>query len=492
MAHPPVNSTHPLLSDSPVTTPAQALPGPSARRLIPLVVAAPLFLQNLTASVLATALPSIAQALQSDVLHLNLAITLYLLSVAVALPLAAWMAERVGARRLFCTALVIFAMGSVLAALSQTLWHLAASRVLQGIGGAMMLPVGRLILLRSIPPEEIVKATIWYTVPPVVGSTLGPLIGGAIVTWLSWQWLFLINVPIALLACVMALRLLEKDAPGHRQPLDLGSYGLMALALLAMMSGLSGSGKGLLAPAVAVTLVVAGVGLSLLYLRHARRVAHPVMDFSLLRFGTFKASILGGFGVRVGQGAAPFMLPLLFQLGFGLSPVSAGSLIFIWALGSLLTRPVLNGAIARYGFRTMLIGTTAVTSLVYLAFALLRPGIPYGLLVPLLLLSGASRGMLMVSMNTMGYADIPKPRMSYATALSTMSQQVSNALGVALAVLLLNMAMQWRGATQLSAADFWPGFLALALINTLALVYFIPLPANAADDLRPGEDARPP
>jgi EmrB/QacA subfamily drug resistance transporter len=442
----------------------------------------------LTASVLATALPSLALALGSDVLHLNLAITLYLLSVAVSLPLAAWLCDRVGPRRLFCAALVIFSVGSILAALSQSLWHLASARVFQGIGGAMMLPVGRLILLRSMPSNEIVKATIWYTVPPAIGAIVGPLIGGAIVTYLSWQWLFLMNVPIALGACFFALKFLDKDGPGEKIPLDLASYGLLALSLLGILSGLAGSGKGLLSTSLCIGLVVGGFACAWLYLQHAKRASHPVMDFTLLRFPTFRASIVGGFGIRVGQGAIPFMLPLLFQIGFGLSPIAAGSLIFVSGVGSLMTRPVLTLAMRRYGFRNMLIGTTIACSLLYFFFALLRPGMPYTVMVALLLLSGASRGILLVGMNTLGYTEIPSPKMSFATAMSTMAQQVSNTFGVALAVMLLNLAMQWRSSQTLVAADFSVGFLVLGLFNALALFYFVPLPSNVGAELTPSTE----
>jgi EmrB/QacA subfamily drug resistance transporter len=464
------------------------LPSESARRIIPFVVAAPLFLQNFTASVLATALPSLALALHSDVLHLNLAITLYLLSVAVSLPMAAWLCERVGPRRLFCLALIIFSVGSVAAALSQSLWQLAAARVFQGVGGAMMIPVGRLILLRSMPPNEIVRATIWYTVPPAVGAIIGPLVGGFVVSYLSWQWLFWINVPIALAACFFALRLLDKDGPGQKIPLDLGSYGLLALALLGVLAGMAGSGKGLLPGHTSIALVVAGLFFFWIYLRHARQAAHPVMDFSLLRFATFRASIVGGLGIRIGQGAAPFMLPLLFQLGFGLSPLAAGGLIFLSAVGSLLTRPILDVAIRRYGFRHMLIGTTALCSVLYFSFALMQPGMPYLAIVALLILSGGARGMLLVSMNTLGYTEIPKPKMSYATALSTMAQQVSNTFGVALAVLLLNLAMSARQASTMMAEDFTLGFIVIGVFNAAGLYYFIGLPPDVGAELTPAPD----
>jgi EmrB/QacA subfamily drug resistance transporter len=461
---------------------------PLARKLIPLVVAAPMFLQNLTSSVLATALPSIASAIQSDPLHLNLAITLYLLAVAVALPLAAWLADRVGARRLFCMAMAVFALGSIASALSQNLWQLAASRAVQGIGGALMLPVGRLILLRTIPPNEIVKATIWYTVPPVIGATLGPLVGAFIVTYMTWPWLFLINIPVAAVSMGLALKLLKKDLPTHKIPLDHLSYLLMALTLLSLLSGMAGSGKGLLPPAACIALIASGAVCAWAYVWHSRRAEHPVMDFTLLRFKTFNASIVGGTWARIGQGAGPFLLPLLFQLGLGMTPMDSGLLIFIWALGSLFTRPVLTWSIKVFGFRQVLIYSTIVCSLGYMSFAFVRPGGSWWLLVAILALTGGARGTLMVSMNALGYTEIPKPRMSYATAMSTMSQQVSGTFGVALVVLLLNFAMDWRHSTVLTAVDFSPAFIAVGLLNLVALFYFIPLPKSVGAELMESND----
>jgi hypothetical protein len=287
----------------------------------------------------------------------------------------------------------------------------------------------------------------------------------------------------------LTLKVLDKDGPGQKIPLDLTSYALMALALLGVLSGLAGSGKGLLSTSACICLILSGIACAWLYLAHAKRASHPVMDFSLLRFSTFKASIVGGFGIRVGQGAAPFLLPLLFQIGFGLSPVATGSLIFVSGVGSLLTRPVLTQAIKRVGFRNMLIAATIVCSVLYFSFALLRPGMSYLTMVIVLLLSGAARGMLLVSMNTLGFTEIPSAKMSYATAMSTMGQQVAHTFGVALAVMLLNFAMQARGSQFLAAEDFWLGFVVLGLLNGLGLLYFVALPSNVGQELTPSDES---
>jgi hypothetical protein len=257
----------------------------------------------------------------------------------------------------------------------------------------------------------------------------------------------------------------------------------MALTLLCLLSGMAGSGKGLLAPSTCLALIAMGALFSWAYFWHSRRAMHPVMDFTLLRFKTYNASIVGGTWARIGQGAGPFLLPLLFQLGLGMSPMNSGTLIFIWALGSLFTRPVLTWSIKMFGFRQVLIYSTIGCSLGYISLALVRPGVPIWVLVCILALTGGARGTLMVSMNALGYTEIPKPRMSYATALSTMSQQVSGTFGVALVVLLLNFAMDWRNSTSLTAIDFAPAFVAVGLLNLVALFYFIPLPKNVGAEL---------
>ena len=460
---------------------------PSSHRIIPIIVASPLFLQNLDTSVMATALPTIAHALDVSVLLLNLAITSYLLSLAVFLPLSGWFAERFGPKRVFCVAVAFFSLGSTLCGAAQTLPQLVAFRVLQGLGGAMMLPVGRLILLRSVPPERMVAAMVWFTVPPAFGRLAGPLFGGAIVTLTSWRWIFLINIPFGLLAIAGALRFI-KDLPEDSTPapFDTEGFVLLALGLTALLGSLEMTGKALLPVAVVWAMAGFGALAMLAYHLRSRGKADPLIDLGILRHSTYRASIIGGTPLRVAIGASPFLLPLMLQLGFGLSPLASGGLTMASALGSLATRTVMARAIRTIGFRSLLIGATCLTSLYYVGCGYFRPDTPHAAIFVTLLFGGLVNSMAMVSLQTLGFSQIPKPRMSHAATLNSMAQQVSLSLGVTLGATLVALAAWWNGssANHLSADDFSPAFGVVGAMTLLSLLSFTKLSKDEGAGLR--------
>jgi len=448
---------------------------PSRHRIVPIIVASPLFLQNLDTSVMSTALPTIANALDVSVLHLNLAITSYLLSLAVFLPVSGWLAERFGPRRVFCAAVAFFSLGSTLCGAAQSLPQLVAFRVLQGLGGAMMLPVGRLILLRTVPPQQMVSAMVWFTVPPAFGRLAGPLFGGAIVTLASWRWIFLVNIPFGLLAIAGALRFI-KDLPEDNAsaPFDVEGFVLLAIGLTALLGSLEMVGKGML-PTMAIW-ALAGLGLlaSLVYHLRSRGKADPLIDLGILRYPTYRASIVGGTPLRIAIGASPFLLPLMLQLGFGLSPLASGSLTMATALGSLATRVVMTKAIRTIGFRGLIIGATCLTSLFYLACGYFEPTTPHVQIFITLMFGGLVNSMAMVSLQTLGFSQIPKPRMSHAATLNSMAQQLSLSLGVTLGASLITLAAWWNGsgANALKAEDFSPAFGVIGAMTLLSLLSF--------------------
>ncbi len=456
-------------------------------RIVPLVVACPLFLQNLDTSVMATALPSIAHSLNVPVLHLNLAITSYLLSLAVFLPLSGWFAERFGARRVFCGAIAFFSLGSALCGTANSLPSLVLFRVLQGLGGAMMVPVGRLILLRSVPSARMVAAMVWFTVPPTIGRMAGPLFGGAIVTWVSWRWIFLVNVPFGLIGIALALTFVdEHHEDAAPAPFDAVGFVLLALGLTALLGAMEATGKALVAGWV--TGAAAGLGtLALgLYILRSRRVARPIIDLAILRYRTYRAAIFGGLPLRIAIGASPFLLPLMLQVGFGLSPLASGTITVATAIGSLATRAVMVQTIRRVGFRSLLIGATMLASLVRASYGLFQPGTPHALIFGVLLLGGLVNSMGMVALQTLGFSQIPKPHMSHATTLSSMAQQVSISLGVVIGAELVSAAAWWHGRSpeQLLARDFSPAFVALGAMTLLSLFFFVRLGHDEGAELR--------
>jgi len=461
-------------------------------RIVPLVVACPLFLQNLDTSVMATALPSIAGSLEVQVLHLNLAITAYLLSLAVFLPVSGWLSERFGPKRVFCGAIIFFSLGSALCGAAQSLPQLVLFRVLQGIGGAMMVPVGRLILLRSVPPAQMVSAMVWFTVPGAIGRMAGPLFGGAIVTLVSWRWIFLVNIPFGLLGVLMAMRYIDADAtapdPAGLTPFDLLGFVLLAVGLTCLLGALETAGRALVP--VAASWGMAGAGLLALwaYYRHGRRRSEPLIDLAILRYPTYRAAVLGGMPLRIAIGASPFLLPLMLQLGFGLSPLKSGLLTVATAIGSLSTRTVVARLIRAVGFRSLLVGATAMTSILYACYGLFRPTTPHVLMFCVMLLGGLCNSMAMVTLNTLGYSEIPRPRMSHATALASMAQQLSVSLGVVMGAALLTLTSLLRGgdAAHLQAGDFSPAFAVVGMMTLLSVLAFARLRKEEGEELRAG------
>jgi EmrB/QacA subfamily drug resistance transporter len=464
------------------------MPTPRTRgRIVPVVVACPLFLQNLDTSVMATALPSIARSLDVRVLDLNLAITAYLVSLAVCLPISGWLADRFGARRMFCIAILLFSLGSALCGMAASLPALVVYRLLQGVGGAMMLPVGRLILLRTVPQSEIVNAMVWFTIPGAVGRLAGPLFGGAVVTVASWHWIFLVNIPFGLLGVAMALWFIPPDVAFRQpRPLDVVGFVLLAAGLVGILGALEMADKGRLPWMVMLAMGASGVASLAAYAWHTGRCAAPLIDLRIFRFATYRAATLGGMPLRVAIGASPFLLPLMLQLGFGLSPLDSGLLTMATALGSLSTRTVIARAIRAVGFRQLLMASATLSSMFYVAYGFFTPRTPHATIFGVLLLGGLFNSMAMVSLNTLGYTEIPDDRMSHATTASMMMQQLSVCLGVVFGASLLAIVALWHHAAagQLKAEHFAPAFAVIGAVTMLSVAWFSQLRPDEGDEVR--------
>jgi EmrB/QacA subfamily drug resistance transporter len=458
---------------------------PSARRsrLIPFVVACALFMENLDSTVLATALPEIARSLGESPLHLNLAITSYLLSLAIFIPVSGWIADRFGARRVFCAAIVVFTLGSISCGFADSFWHLVLSRVVQGLGGAMMVPVGRLVLLRSVEKSELVGALALVTIPALIGPIIGPPLGGFITTYFSWRWIFWINIPIGIAGIALALILIEKVQEESVPPFDRRGFALAALGLAGVMMGFETIGRDLIPDAAVAGLIAAGLAALMIYIWHARRHAHPVLDLSLLGMQTFRAAVLGGFLFRVGVGAIPFLLPLLLQLGFGKTALESGLLTFAAAVGALTMKMTAKRILRRFGFRTVLTFNALISAASIAACAWFGTTTPSAVIVGVLLLGGFFRSLEFTSINALAYSDVPREGMSRATSFASVGQQLSLSVGVGLGALILHTVVTLRGGANAAAQDFAPAFLIVGGVSALAALVFWRLPADAGAEV---------
>ncbi len=452
-------------------------------RLTALIVACALFMQNLDSTVIATALPTIARAFGSDPVHMNVALTAYLLSLAVFIPASGWIADRYGAKQVFRLAIIVFTIGSVLCGFSNSLGELVAARVFQGIGGAMMVPVGRLVLLRTVPKHELVAAMAWLSTPALLGPVMGPPLGGFIVEYFSWRAIFQINIPMGILGVVLVTLYVDDIREPSNTPFDWRGFLLSGTALASLMFGLETMGRGIFAPWVSWAAVVLGVSSGLLYGWHARRYAAPLIDFGLLKYRTFLVAVAGGTLFRIGIGAIPFLLPMMLQLTFGKSAAESGLITFASSLGALAMKPAATGALRVMGFRDTLLANCVISSVLLGMVAFFQPTWPVALIYLILLAGGFFRSLQFTAYNALAYAEIPRPKMGFATGFYATVQQVSATLGVTVGAASLTITMALSGAHEPQLRDFATAFLVVAAFALCSLPVSLLLPRDAAQDV---------
>ena len=457
------------------------------KNLIPLIVATALFMENLDATVLATSLPAIARDLGANPIHLKLALTTYLLALAVFIPASGWMADRFGAKNIFRAAMVVFAAGSIGCALSTSLGGLVAARVLQGMGGAMMMPVGRLIVLRTIPKAEMIDAIAWLTIPALVGPVLGPPLGGFITTYFNWRWIFWINIPVAVLGIVLITRFIPDVRETGTSRFDLRGFLLIGPGLSLFLTGVTLMGVGLVSADTVLALTVGGAALLAGYVWHALRDPSPIIDLKLLAIPTFRAGVVGGFLFRTGVGAGPFLLPLLFQVGFGMSAFQSGMMTFATGVGAMVMKTQIASILRVHGFRRVLIVNAIVSALFAALPAVFTASTPTLLIVGLFLIGGLSRSLLFTSVNTLAYADVPPERLSGATSFAAVGKELSGSVGVTIAALGLEVAQRTLGGGALDVDQFAPVFFLMAAISMSSALLFMRLPKSAGASMLPSE-----
>jgi EmrB/QacA subfamily drug resistance transporter len=357
-----------------------------------LTVACALFMENLDSTVIATSLPAIAKDLHEDPISLKLALTSYLISLAIFIPASGWAADRFGARTIFRAAIIVFTLGSISCGIARTLLGLVCSRVIQGLGGAMMVPVGRLLLLRSVERSELVSALSFLTVPALLGPMTGPLLGGFITTYFHWRWIFWINVPVGAIGIIIATLFLD-DIKGEDLPFDVSGFLLCGLGLAFLLFGLGGVGRGLIPWHAAIVLAAFGILALAAYVLHARGAVFPLLDVKLLSIKTFRASVVGGSLFRIGIGSIPFLLPLMLQTGFGLSAFQSGSITFIASVGAMAMKTTAPRILRLFGFRRVLVFNAMLSAAFLGCYGFFTPSTPVVVMMSLLLVSGFVRSL---------------------------------------------------------------------------------------------------
>jgi EmrB/QacA subfamily drug resistance transporter len=447
--------------------------------LVPMIVACGLFMEQLDSAIILTALPSIARSLHEPPLRLSLAITSYLLSLAIFIPISGWVADRFGARRVFRSAILTFTFGSLLCAVAQTMLQLVAARILQGIGGALMVPVGRLVILRQVPKNELVSAMSWLVIPALLAPMIGPPLGGLIATVSSWRWIFLMNLPIGVIGYWLVGRYIEDIRTPQPMTLDWRGWLLVAPALAALVFTFESMGKHLIPATTLMASGIAGALLLVAYVAYARGQAAPILDLSLFRLPTFRSSIIGGSLFRLAVGGYILLMPLMLQLAFGRNALESGLVIFTGAIGALALKTTAPAILRRYGFRRLMITTSFLCAAVLIGCGLLRPWMPSVLMSLYLLCGGFVRSLQFTCVNAIAYSDVPHERMSRATSFFSTAQQLSLTMGVCLSTQILSQALAVSGRDHLLPIDFTVAFTVIALLSLLPLLIYVRLSADA-------------
>ncbi|WP_415061113.1 MFS transporter [Devosia ureilytica] len=451
-------------------------------RVTPLILAVALFMEQMDSTVIATSLPAIAADIGTEPIALKLALTAYFVALAIFIPISGWMADRFGAKNIFRLAIFVFMLGSLACAFSYSLETFVASRFFQGIGSSMMTPVGRLLLVRSTPRNELVAAMAWLTVPALVAPVTGPLIGGFLTTYLSWHWIFWINIPIGIAGVILSSIYLNVPDERTPRPVDLVGFFIAATAFSGLVFGLSVISLPALPIIYGYLTLAVGMTAALLYILHARKTAYPLLDLKLLRHPLFRSAITGGSLFRIGVGAVPFLLPLMLQLGFGLNPFQSGAITFVSAIGAIGSKFIAERVFARFGFPRVLGFAALFGGLLIAAQGLFTAETSVPVMMTVLIVGGILRSMFFTGTNAIGYADISDEEASQATAIVAVGQQLSVAFGVAVAGAILETTSIFSGG-HLTLLNFQIAFFTVGGMSALAGLIYFRLPHDAGSNV---------
>jgi EmrB/QacA subfamily drug resistance transporter len=465
----------------------------SIKTYLPWVVATALFMEQLDATIVNTAIPSIAADLHVTPLSLKSVVTAYILSLAVGIPISGWIADRFGTRRVFGIAIAIFTIASVLCGLSLNPTMMTAARLLQGVGGAMMMPVGRLSIIRTFPKSELLGAMNFVIIPALIGPLLGPTLGGLIVHWISWRAIFFVNVPVGLIALFLVWKYMPDYKGTERRPLDVVGMILFSCGTALLSWLLEVFGEHTLEPMTALLMLAVSVSLLAAYGWHSSSIEYPLLRLALFKIRTFRTAVLGGFATRLGVGGLPFLLPLMYQVGLGLPAWKSGLLMMPTALAAMGMKLISPRLLARFGYRQVLIVNTVCIGITIGLFSIVKAGTPLTMIVMLSLMQGFFNSLQFSSMNTLAYADVAQADSSMASTISSSFQQLSMSFGLAAGSLVagyfLGAVPQTNQGMVTSALH--SAFVALSVVTILSSLAFWTLKRNDGESISKGAKAAP-
>jgi len=452
---------------------------------VALVVAGAFFMENLDGTVIATALPQMAASFGVSPVDLNLGMTAYMLTLAVFIPVSGWVADRLGARTVFSAAIGLFTFASILCGISNGLWEFTAARILQGIGGAMMVPVGRLLVLRITEKKDLMRSIAYITWPGLAAPVIGPPLGGFITTYSSWRWIFFLNVPLGLVGIILATLWITNEHENAARRFDWLGFALAGTACTSFMYSLELLGRQSARWSTIGLFLGYGLLAGWMAVRHMRRTPHPLIEFATLKARTFAIVIWGGSLFRIAISVSPFLLPLMFQVPFGMSAFQSGLLILAMFAGNLSMKTITTSVLRRFGFRSVLLVNGTITAVLIFSFSFLAPHTPRPVIVGLLFLHGLSRSMQFTSLATLAFVDIPKPLMSSATSFISVVTQMGMGMGVAVGAVALRLSA-WIHSEQTGVptlTDFHVAFALVSMIAVIAVIDCFGLERNAGTEV---------
>lgn len=453
------------------------------KKYIPFVIAFALFMETLDATIISTAIPKMAVNLGADPISLKVALTSYLLSLAVFIPLSGWLSDRFGTKNVFIMAISIFTAGSLVCGLAINLETLVLSRIIQGIGGALMMPVGRLILLKSFPKSELVQATNYVTIPSLIGPALGPVLGGVIVSYVSWRWIFIVNIPFGIIGAIFAFKVLSNYIEKKVNRLDFLGFILFGAGLAGFAFALESIGGNILGEHSIMGIVLVSFSILTIYFIRSYYIRFPFLDLIVFKIRTFRVTVLGSFLSRCSIGGMPFLLPLFFQLSLNKSPMYSGLLLLPYALAMLIMKFLVPRCLKLFGFKNLLVINTILLGLSVLIFTFVNTKISLYLLIVIIFIHGLLTSLQFSCMNVLTYVDLTESNASKGTSIASAIQQLSMSFGIAIAAVILRYLLGKNTRSfDIQVSVFHETFLLLGLITILTTFAFVFLKKTDGDE----------